>query len=79
MITLTNLNKFYKSGQGDYHALRDINLKLPDKGLVFIVGKSGSGKSTLLNIIGGIDSYDSGELIIDNINTKDFKNSDYNL
>lgn len=78
MITLKNLNKYYKSGQGDYHALRDINLTLPDKGLVFIVGKSGSGKSTLLNIIGGIDSYDSGELIIDNINTKNFKNSDYN-
>lgn len=78
MIKLNNLNKYYKSGQEKYHALRDINLTLPDKGLVFIVGKSGSGKSTLLNIIGGIDSYDSGELIIDDVNTKDFNSSDYN-
>lgn len=78
MIKLTNLNKYYKSGQGTYHALRDINLELPDKGLVFIVGKSGSGKSTLLNVIGGIDSYDSGELIIDDVNTKSFNDRDYN-
>lgn len=78
MIEIKNLNKYYKSGQGSYHALRDINLTLPDKGLVFIIGKSGSGKSTLLNVIGGLDSYDSGELIIENINTKDFKASNYN-
>lgn len=78
MIKLTNLNKYYKSGQGTYHALRDINLELPDKGLVFIVGKSGSGKSTLLNVIGGIDSYDSGELIIDDVSTKSFNDRDYN-
>ena len=78
MIEIKNLNKYYKSGQGSYHALRDINLTLPDKGLVFIIGKSGSGKSTLLNVIGGLDSYDSGELIIENINTKDFKAKNYN-
>lgn len=78
MIKLNNINKYYKSGQGTYHALRNINLELPDKGLVFIVGKSGSGKSTLLNVIGGIDSYDSGELIIDDVNTKSFSERDYN-
>lgn len=78
MITIKDLNKYYKSGQGTYHALSDINLTLPNKGLVFIVGKSGSGKSTLLNVIGGLDSYDSGELIIDDVNTKDFTRSDYN-
>lgn len=78
MIKIKNLNKYYKSGQGLYHALRDINLELPDKGLVFIVGKSGSGKSTLLNVIGGIDSYDNGELIIDDINTQSFTDNDYN-
>ena len=44
----------------------------------FILGKSGSGKSTLLNVIGGIDSYDSGELIIDNLSTKKFTSKDYN-
>lgn len=78
MIRINNLNKYYKSGQGTYHALRDINLTLPDKGMVFIVGKSGSGKSTLLNVIGGLDSYDKGELLIDDINTKNFSKSDYN-
>ncbi len=78
MITIKNLNKYYKSGQGTYHALRDINLTLPDKGMVFIVGKSGSGKSTLLNVIGGLDGYDSGELLIDNVTTKGFTKKDYN-
>ena len=78
MIEIKNLNKYYKSGQGSFHALRDINLTLPDKGIVFIAGKSGSGKSTLLNVIGGIDSYDSGELIINNTNTKKFNKKDYN-
>lgn len=78
MIKITNLNKYYKSGQGSYHALKNINLTFPDKGLVFITGKSGSGKSTLLNIIGGIDSYDSGDLEINNISTKSFSKEDYN-
>ena len=78
MIKLINVNKYYQSGQGKYHALRDINLTLPDKGMCFIVGKSGSGKSTLLNVIGGVDSYDSGELYIDNLNTKSFNKNDYN-
>ena len=69
MIKLNNINKYYNSGTEKFHALKDINIVFPDKGLVTIVGKSGSGKSTLLNIIGGIDNYDSGELIIDNVNT----------
>lgn len=66
MIKLTSINKYYKSSSGNFHALKDINLNLPDQGMVYIVGKSGSGKSTLLNIIGGIDSFDSGEIIIEN-------------
>lgn len=78
MIVLNNINKYYNSGSQKFHALKDINLTLPEKGLVFIVGKSGSGKSTLLNVIGGIDSYNSGELIIDNLNTKDFSKKDFN-
>ena len=78
MIELQNINKYYKSGQGKFHALRDINIKFPEKGLVFITGKSGSGKSTLLNIIGGIDAYDSGDLIINDVSTKNFTKKDYN-
>lgn len=78
MITLKNINKYYNAGSEKYHALRNINITFPDKGMFFIVGKSGSGKSTLLNVIGGIDGYDSGELIIDDINTKNFSKSDYN-
>ena len=78
MITIHKLNKFYYSGNEKYHALQDIDLELPEKGFIFITGKSGSGKSTLLNVIGGIDSYDSGELIIDGLNTNQFSRRDFN-
>lgn len=78
MIKLVNINKYYKNGPNNFHALKDINLTFEDVGMNFILGKSGSGKSTLLNVIGGIDSYDSGELIIDNLSTKKFTSKDYN-
>ncbi|MBR2891816.1 MAG: ABC transporter ATP-binding protein/permease [Bacilli bacterium] len=78
MIKLVNLNKYYKSGTEDFHALKDINLEFGEKGMNFILGKSGSGKSTLLNIIGGIDSYNSGELIIDGVNTQSYTKKQYN-
>ena len=78
MIELQNINKYYKSGQNSFHALKDINIKFPEKGIVFITGKSGSGKSTLLNIIGGIDSYDEGDLIINGTSTNKFSKKDYN-
>lgn len=78
MIEIKNLNKYYNSGSQKFHALKEINLTFPEKGFYFITGKSGSGKSTLLNIIGGIDSYDSGELIINNFNTNKFKRNDFN-
>lgn len=91
MIKLTNINKYYTSSLGKFHALKDINLTLPDQGMVYIVGKSGSGKSTLLNVIGGIDNYDSGSLTITdlvknddgsvkevNLDTANFKRKDYN-
>ena len=78
MIKLVNLNKYYKSGTEDFHALKDINLEFGDQGMNFILGKSGSGKSTLLNIIGGIDSYNSGELIIDGVNTQSYSKRQYN-
>ena len=78
MIKLININKYYKSGSETYHALRDINLEFGDSGMHFIHGKSGSGKSTLLNVLGGLDKYDSGDLIIDNVSTADFSRRDFN-
>lgn len=66
MINIANLNKFYKSKRSHmHHALKDVNLVLPDKGLVFVLGKSGSGKSTFLNLIGGLDSASSGRIEVD--------------
>ena len=56
MLEIKNLKKVYKVGRrGKIEAIKDINLKFGNRGLVFIVGKSGSGKSTLLNQIGGLD------------------------
>jgi len=66
MITLTDVNKTY-SGAVPLHVLRDINLHIDRGELVSIMGASGSGKSTLLNIIGILDTYDSGEYRLDGV------------
>ena len=58
-------------------ALYDVSIKFPEKGLVFLLGKSGSGKSTLLNLLGGLDKYDEGEIIIKGVSSKDFKQSHF--
>ena len=69
MIEIKNITKIYKvKKRNDVIALNDVSFTLPDKGMVFIVGKSGSGKSTLLNIIGGLDSATKGEIIADGNN-----------
>ena len=68
MIKINNLNKIYENKSDEpVVALRDINITLPDKGMVFVVGKSGSGKSTLLNLLGSLDKVTSGDIIIDNM------------
>ena len=73
MLEVKNLKRIYKSKKGDnIYALNGINLKFPEKGLVFILGKSGSGKSTLLNVLGGLDELDEGEFIINGKSSKDF-------
>lgn len=77
MIELKNLTKTYKLKSGDVQALKDINLTLPDKGMVFVLGKSGCGKSTLLNVLGGLDNYTSGEILIDGVSLESFKAKDY--
>ena len=65
MILVEKLTKVYKSKKSSVKALDDISFTLPDKGMVFIVGKSGSGKSTLLNMISGLDAFTSGEITAD--------------
>ena len=78
MIEVRNLYKTYKPKKGKaVEALKNISLKFEDKGLVFILGKSGSGKSTLLNMLGGLDKFDAGEIIIKGKSSSDFTQSDF--
>ena len=78
MIEVKNLRKVYHPKKGvKVVALDNINLKFEDTGLVFILGKSGSGKSTLLNLLGGLDSFDEGEIIIRGKSSENFSQSDF--
>ncbi|WP_024859123.1 ABC transporter ATP-binding protein [Ruminococcus albus] len=76
IISLKNVNKYYKTGDNSFHALKDINLEIEEGEFVVILGKSGSGKSTLLNVIGGLDGYDSGDVIMEGFN---YQNADDTL
>lgn len=78
MIQIENLTKIYKSKKkGTHRALNNVNITLPNKGLVFVLGKSGSGKSTLLNLIGGLDTITSGKIIVDGNDISTFKESEF--
>lgn len=77
MLELKNIKKSYKTGNFVQHALKDVSIKFRKNEFVAILGASGSGKTTLLNIIGGLDRYDSGDLIINNKSTKKYKNIDW--
>lgn len=78
MIELRGISRIYKPKKSEHvHALNKINLSFGEKGMVFVLGKSGSGKSTLLNVIGGLDKYNEGELLIKGKSTKQFKQSDF--
>lgn len=77
MIELKNVRKIYKTKIGETAALDGVSLTFPDKGLVFITGKSGSGKTTMLNVIGGLDGFDEGEIIIGGRSFKDLTAKDY--
>ena len=73
MLETRELYKVYKPKKGvAVTALNRVSLKFPDKGMVFLLGKSGSGKSTMLNLLGGLDKYDDGEIIIKGVSSKDF-------
>ena len=73
MLELKKINKSYVTGSFQQMALKDVNLKFRKSEFVAILGPSGSGKTTLLNVIGGLDRYDNGDMIINNQSTKSFK------
>ncbi len=78
MIELINVGKTYVSEKKQrVCALRGVNVRFGDRGLVVVLGKSGSGKSTLLNLLGGLDSATEGEIVVDGVSMKKFKKADY--
>lgn len=77
MIELKKIKKSYKTGNFVQDALKGVDLQFRKNEFVAILGQSGSGKTTMLNILGGLDRYDSGDLIINNKSTKKFKNKDW--
>ena len=77
MLKLENVTKSYKTGDFEQQALKGVSLEFRENEFVSILGPSGSGKTTLLNIIGGLDRYDSGDLIINGKSTKQFKSRDW--
>ena len=77
MLQIKNISKQYKTGDLIQIALDDVSLNFRDNEFVSILGPSGSGKTTLLNIIGGLDRYDKGDLIINNVSTKRYKSRDW--
>ena len=77
MLQIKNICKQYKTGNLIQKALDGVSLNLRDNEFVAVLGPSGSGKTTLLNIIGGLDRYDSGDLIINGISTKKYKDRDW--
>ena len=77
MLQLKNIKKNYESGEEIVKALKGINIEFRESEFVAILGPSGCGKTTLLNIIGGLDHYTSGDLIIDSISTKKYKDRDW--
>ena len=77
MLQIRDISKEYRTGDLVQKALDHVSLNLRDNEFVAILGPSGSGKTTLLNIIGGLDRYDSGDLVINGISTKEYKDKDW--
>lgn len=77
MLQLQRISKVYHTANQEFHALKDISIRFRENEFVSILGQSGSGKTTLLNIIGGLDQYTSGDLLIQGKSTKQFKDRDW--
>ena len=77
MLELKNIKKDYAAGDGTVHALKGIDLQFRESEFVSILGPSGCGKTTMLNIIGGLDQYSAGDLLINGRSTKDFRDRDW--
>ena len=78
MIELKNISKTYHSKKGsNTNAISDISIIFEEKGMTLLLGKSGSGKSTLLNILGGLDQYSSGDMLIFGKSSKKFQKKDW--
>lgn len=77
MLQLKNIVKTYKTGDLTQDALKGVSIAFRESEFVSILGQSGSGKTTMLNIIGGLDRYTSGDLIINGVSTKEYKDADW--
>ncbi len=77
MLQIKNVSKKYVTGDFTQMALNDVSLNLRDNEFVAVLGPSGSGKTTLLNVIGGLDRYDEGDLVINGISTKEYTDRDW--
>ena len=77
MLKLKNITKDYVLGDTTVHALRGVSLEFRESEFVSILGQSGCGKTTLLNIIGGLDKYTDGDLVINGKSTKQFQDRDW--
>lgn len=77
MLQIKNIHKKYITGDLTQEALNDVSFNLRDSEFVAVLGQSGSGKTTLLNIIGGLDRYDSGDIVINSISTKKYSDRDW--
>ena len=77
MLQLKNIVKTYVTGDIRQDALKDVSISFRENEFVSILGQSGSGKTTMLNIIGGLDRYTSGDLVINGVSTKKYKDADW--
>ena len=77
MLELKDIVKEYSAGDTRVEALRGVSLRFRENEFVSILGQSGCGKTTMLNIIGGLDKYTSGDLIINGVSTKQYKDADW--